>query len=178
MVYRKTLVGIRFGRLMPIKKLHKIGHGSTDTKYLCKCDCGSSKLVRYTNLVNKTTQSCGCLQKELLSKRSRKPAGHACKTAVFNYYKRNAAIRNLSWNLTKKAFVDLILSPCFYCKISRFTFTKMKYGDELSHNGVDRVDSSLGYSLKNCVPCCKVCNRAKSNMDRASYFHWLNQIRR
>jgi hypothetical protein len=28
-------------------------------------------------------------------------------------------------------------------------------------NGVDRVENSLGYSVDNCVACCKICNWMK-----------------
>jgi hypothetical protein len=33
----------------------------------------------------------------------------------------------------------------------------------LLRNGVDRVDSGRGYTVDNCVPCCKFCNLMKRN---------------
>ena len=32
--------------------------------YLCKCDCGNTKVVRYDCLTSNNTQSCGCALKE------------------------------------------------------------------------------------------------------------------
>lgn len=174
---RSTLVGLKFGRLEVLKKTHIRGKNSNDTKYLCLCSCGKKKSIRYSNLINAGAKSCGCLQKQLLAKRTKKPKGHSCKTSIWNFYKRNAKTRNLSWNLSKKKFIELILQPCYYCGIKSWTHTKQKHGDELYHNGVDRKDSFKGYSTQNCVPCCKICNRAKGNLDSVSYFYWINQIR-
>lgn len=30
-----------------------------------------------------------------------------------------------------------------------------------TYNGVDRLDSSMGYTPDNCVPCCWECNNMK-----------------
>lgn len=37
-------------------------------KWLCKCDCGNNVAITYSALVNNITKSCGCLQKEAISK--------------------------------------------------------------------------------------------------------------
>lgn len=39
-------------------------------------------------------------------------------------------------------------------------------------NGVDRVDSSRGYDKENIVPCCKICNRSKSDMSESDFIAW------
>jgi 5-methylcytosine-specific restriction endonuclease McrA len=41
---------------------------------------------------------------------------------------------------------------------------------------LDRADSTLGYIPTNVVPCCKVCNRAKSDMTRSDFQAWLSQL--
>lgn len=38
--------------------------------FLCKCDCGTEKLVSSQDLRNGSSQSCGCLRKEQLAERS------------------------------------------------------------------------------------------------------------
>ena len=55
------LTGKRFGRLTVIQR-----HGdiTTDTKWLCKCDCGGEKIVRGVCLRYGHTKSCGCLAQE------------------------------------------------------------------------------------------------------------------
>ena len=39
-------------------------------------------------------------------------------------------------------------------------------------HGLDRKDSSLGYSPENCVPCCKACNEIRGH-DNVSYSEML-----
>lgn len=64
------LTGKKYGRLTvlnrePNKKTH------TDM-WKCQCDCGNFIITRASSLKRGTTQSCGCLQKEVLSKMSSK----------------------------------------------------------------------------------------------------------
>lgn len=62
----EDLSNMTFGKLHPIKYI-----GSKS--WLCKCDCGNTKIVASMNLKNHSTVSCGCLlynpsKEELLSK--------------------------------------------------------------------------------------------------------------
>lgn len=58
--------GKRFGRLVAIKIVEDERQG---TFWLCKCDCGQTKIAETRNLRRGLTQSCGCLHNEELSKR-------------------------------------------------------------------------------------------------------------
>ena len=67
----EKLIGKRFGRLLVDKIDHvdvytdKRGGKHNVVIYLCKCDCGSEVKVKKQNLLNGSTNSCGCLRKEL-----------------------------------------------------------------------------------------------------------------
>lgn len=54
------LIGKQFGKLLVI------GNASRKGYVLCKCECGTQKEVRATNLTKKNmpTLSCGCIRKE------------------------------------------------------------------------------------------------------------------
>lgn len=59
----------RFGRWTVIsesneRSIHK------QVYWLCRCDCGTEKLILYGSLVNKNSRSCGCLKIAELIKRS------------------------------------------------------------------------------------------------------------
>lgn len=62
----QDLTGQRFGRLVALKRVE----GKNGRKeWLCQCDCGAIKAITAGALTSGETKSCGCLQKELLSKR-------------------------------------------------------------------------------------------------------------
>jgi hypothetical protein len=88
----------------------------------------------------------------------------------YNVYRKGAKARNLDFNLTRDEF-DLITSqPCHYCG----EYSE-KYFDK-EYSGVDRVDSSLGYSVDNVVPCCDMCNRMKLDYNIDVWINKMKQI--
>ena len=60
--------------------------------------------------------------------------------------------RNLLWELTREQFMSFWQKPCVYC------------GDAIPAIGLDRIDSTKGYTMENLVPCCTTCNRMKSQL--------------
>lgn len=59
------LTGQRFGKLvvLNLNKILKRG-----TYWLCKCDCGNYKIICGCELRNNDTKSCGCLQKQIVTR--------------------------------------------------------------------------------------------------------------
>jgi hypothetical protein len=149
------LLGKRFGRLLVINQTTRRGKNG-GIWWLCKCDCGDEKEVDMTNLINGHVKSCGCLQKE---SRYREDTG---LRYVISVYKRNAKTRNLIWKLTQEQVESITKKNCFYCgrpPERESLCSSIKY----IYNGIDRVDSSVGYTENNCVSCCWSCNARKSN---------------
>jgi hypothetical protein len=65
----KNLAGTRFGRLLALRRdaPSRLGYW-----WMCHCDCGKTKKVLITRLLNGTTKSCGCYSRELSTKRIRR----------------------------------------------------------------------------------------------------------
>lgn len=93
---------------------------------------------------------------------------------LWHLYQAHARDRGHVWELTKEQFRELTKSPCYYTgklpsQVSKSAATgrRRKRGiDPLPggiyiYNGVDRVDNSKGYTIDNCVPCCKEANQMK-----------------
>ncbi len=59
--------GMIFGRLIVLKRIKSIKYKNC-FEYLCQCSCGNQTIVLPGNL-NRKTKSCGCLNKEMSSKR-------------------------------------------------------------------------------------------------------------
>ena len=55
------LTGMRFGRLTVIERDAARGR---EAKWLCKCDCGNTKVVQGNHLRAGSIRSCGCLGSE------------------------------------------------------------------------------------------------------------------
>lgn len=54
------IIGKRYGNLIVIKKIEN----SQKNDFLCKCDCGTEKVICKSSLINGLTKSCGCLIKK------------------------------------------------------------------------------------------------------------------
>lgn len=59
---------MRFGRLTIIKTYYKQMKTRKRKFALCKCDCGNNIEVRYDCLMNDNTKSCGCYNKDRITK--------------------------------------------------------------------------------------------------------------
>lgn len=77
--------------------------------------------------------------------------------------KSSAKSRNLSFNISFDTYLSLMEQPCYYCG---GTLPPMG-------SGLDRVRSNRGYTAANVVPCCKYCNRAKSDMTQTQFIKWI-----
>lgn len=64
---RIDLTGQRYGKLTVLSPVDK---RNNKWRWLCRCDCGKETIVSGQSLRRGSTQSCGCLAKEELSKRN------------------------------------------------------------------------------------------------------------
>lgn len=174
---KADLVGKRFGRLTVVS-LDRIEN--RHTVWLCKCDCGKENIVSISGLIGGTIQSCGCLKQEAMAEIGRRNTiglGKAAANSILYGYKKSAGIRNLSWELSEDDFFSLIEKNCHYCgdAPSLFSHRSSSFNGGFVHNGIDRVDNTLGYTKENCVSCCKNCNYAKRSL---SYSEFLDLVRK
>lgn len=167
----RDLTGKRFGRLTVICLE---GQESTGIRlWRVSCDCGKESIIRGAGLTSALTQSCGCLQREVVSL----PVGFSRRNALLSRYKTNAATRNLDWRLTDEEFFALIKQNCHYCGVPPCTLQKSKrFVGTLFYNGVDRKDNSRGYEFGNTVSACKRCNYAKGTMEYKEFLEYLKRV--
>lgn len=71
MYTRDDLTGRRFGRWQVIQKASESGQ----TKWLCRCDCGTERIVLARSLKSGASLSCGCLNREVVRSRARNLKG-------------------------------------------------------------------------------------------------------
>jgi len=81
-------------------------------------------------------------------------------------YIQSAKVRNINFRLTKDKFEELVSMACYYCG----TFNDKEV------IGIDRLNSSRGYTNENCVPCCKVCNFMKGTLSKNTFITQSHKI--
>lgn len=176
-IFQNDLMGKRFGRLTVTEESVRASSGKSKvTKWKCVCDCGAVKWVQRSSLMSGQSRSCGCLQKDTVSFiRSLEP-GTAAKNLIFSQYKLRAQRKNLSFELSQNEFIEISQKPCHYCgSLHSNKCIAEGLNGEFRYNGIDRIDNELGYLSSNCVPACKLCNRAKDVMSKIDFLAWIKQ---
>lgn len=75
--------------------------------------------------------------------------------------------------LTDEQITDLMNGECHYCGDAPRIYREG--GRDVLRNGIDRVDSSLGYVPGNVVTCCGTCNKMKLDHDEQ---WWISHMRK
>jgi hypothetical protein len=171
---KELIPGEKFNKLT-VSKLH---HQDKRWRkhYLFLCDCGNEKVLQGSLVVSGNTKSCGCLSREI-RKSKRLPNNKGVITQILLGYKRHARDRNLEFQLTFDEFSNLISKRCHYCgaDLSNLKITK-NFKEGFKYNGIDRVDSTIGYVSMNVVPCCSMCNIAKKDIPKQDFFNWIKRV--
>lgn len=81
---------------------------------------------------------------------------------VYSEYKAAAKKFKRTFQLDLVCFAKIVQACCYYCGASPFAGPSSRTSRvTIPLNGVDRVDSRVGYIETNVVSCCKFCNIAK-----------------
>lgn len=180
-------IGDVFGSLI-VDRFETVGKNKT---LVAKCVCGKEKVFWKKSAIVRQ-HSCGC-RSDLTGLTGKQRRSWNLR---LQGYKNGAKKRNLVWELSFQDFVDIASQNCHFCgstptvwdcisnapSIQRDSPKSLWKDYLISVSGVDRFDSSKGYTLENCVPCCTNCNRAKSDMSFENFkthvekmYKWLLQ---
>ena len=170
------LTGVRFGKLLVVRQLPNIKRKVV--AWLCRCDCGTEVSVRRCNL-GISTNSCGCIKKARLIGINYGRYGSATEESaikrVYKYYKESCKRKPREFKLSPEEVTHLIRQDCYYCNSGPLSY--LQNGSMfLQYNGIDRVDNGLGYTLDNCVTCCKQCNYAKRAQTKEEFISWVVRL--
>lgn len=136
--------------------------------------CGVKMYTKTEGFKKEKVQRCAeCYNKlkEVERERERKERDYAVErkqniVSHYNEYQRSAIKRNIQFSIDIDDFEELVNSHCYYCD---------EYNTERVI-GLDRLDSSKGYSIKNVVPCCADCNMMKCNIPVDQFINKIKKI--
>ena len=185
----KDRTGDKYGRLTVISHSGKDHRGKH--LWLCLCECGNEKVIVSDNLSSGKSNSCGCLKAEVLSRKGNqygiyKDREEALLKVQYSHLKRRDKKKGFSDTMSFDVFSFLSKQPCKYCgleyskeiedRLNESKKQKRLSDHVLKCNGIDRVDSSKGYTVENSVTCCKHCNTAKNTMTESDFFKWIKRV--
>lgn len=92
--------------------------------------------------------------------------------------KGTAKNREIEFRLDDQELFALITSECAYCGAEpRERELWINGGREVVRgNGVDRIDSDLGYIQGNVIACCITCNRMKSDLSIQDFLSHMKRV--
>ena len=104
-----------------------------------------NKIVKEDNIVNNKCLECYNAYRK--AEQNRNPQNPLIKH--LSDYKSRCKKNEIVWEISDELAIDYFNSKCNYCNTL------------INYNGIDRIDSSIGYIEKNCVACCTTCNIMK-----------------
>jgi len=170
----KDLSGQRFDRWLVLGRAPN--NKDNDSMWFCRCNCGTERIVRGVTLRNSESRSCGCYQKECAKALKVLPDGEGSFRQLYRTYKNWAKVDCREFNMSPEEFRELTQGNCFYCGIAPSQVIQRKFGTPYVYNGVDRLDSKLGYTKHNCVPCCGTHNKMKLDMSVAEFLEACRSV--
>lgn len=173
----KDETGNKYGKLTVLEFV------KTDKRtsfWRCSCECGGQIITRGNTLRSGQCKSCGVcdIQKPM-------PLDAPYKRQWRNLC-RGAEDRGLSNTLTYEDFVDIVQRDCYCCGCApydkHYAYSRRRKTRGLEFdvyavfNGVDRIDSSIGYTHENVRSCCYTCNRMKTDFELTEFLDKVRQI--
>ena len=168
----KNLKGSRFGYLF-VESLSDYRSNKGGSAYWnCICDCGNRCIIKSNSLVRGHSASCGC--KRDLCKFKKKDG--APLRMLYHGYMRGAKARNLKFDLTIEQFNIITQKKCIYCGELPNQVAPSWSEEIYIYNGIDRINSDIGYDFDNIVPCCSKCNYAKQSLSVDEFKRWVIKV--
>ena len=142
------LTGQRFGRLTVVEKIQARA-GSTNARWLCRCDCGNTTAVNGTTLRRGESQSCGCKRSEYWREQKTTHGGSTSRLAHIWYGMKQRCFCKTNPAYPEYGGRDIAVCEEWKNNFEAFAAWALQngYADDLS---IDRIDNDGDYEPSNC----------------------------
>lgn len=147
----EDLTGRRFGMLTVLERAEN--NSSKATRFLCRCDCGKTKIIMSKHLKSGAIDNCGCVSAKRRSETAMKNGNWhgGCGTRLYQIWQ---CMKDRCYNEKRERYKDyggrgIKVCPEWEDDFSAFRDWALSHGyaDDLS---IDRIDNNKGYSPDNC----------------------------
>lgn len=142
----QDLTGLPFGYYTAIRQDGCNSHGVP--YWICRCRCGNEKRVRVDHLLDGSTKSCGCLQRE---RRTTHGCWHKTWFPTYDDMMRRCGHWKGASERHLRLYRDRGITVC-----EEWRESPLAFGDWLFEHGwrkglqIDRIDNRKGYCPENC----------------------------
>lgn len=147
MAARMDMTGKVYGRLTVIRSSEPVPR--RPVHWVCKCECGTEKIINGNNLRRGSTNSCGCLQKDLIIGRQIKHgfAGTGTYKSWHSMIQRCSKVSKDGY----KRYGGAGITVCErWARSDGFKNFLKDMGDRPENATLDRINPSGGYGPENC----------------------------
>lgn len=168
--------GQRFGNLTALRKAQS---HSQVTRWAFQCDCGAIVERAAQNVRRGSVKSCSglnCTYAEVLRCRNTARTASGVRQ-VWKIYRYRAKKKTIEFFLTQDDILELCVKNCVYCGASPGNVARRgSINGQFWYNGIDRIDSNLGYTRANVETCCWTCNCMKARQTREAFICHIKKI--
>jgi len=171
------LTGQHFGKLTALYPVKHPNRNNRHYLWKCKCECGNEKEVQGAHLRNGHTKSCGCSW-YTYGENHKSWKGH--KEISMRFFKSivsNAQVRKIPFDVTISQIWDLFLKQDRKCALSGLPLVfGANHGRIKGTASLDRIDSTLGYTIGNVQWVHSIVNSMKWDMPQPQFLEMCKTI--
>lgn len=140
--------GKQYGRWTLIKRANH----PVRPHYLCRCSCGTEKVINFNILRMGTSKSCGCYRSDILSERNTKHGMY--KTSEYKIWNglndRCSNPKNIGYPNYGNRGITVCKRWCRNNENGFINFINDMGNRPSKLHSIDRIDSNKGYCSENC----------------------------
>lgn len=170
------MLGTRYGSLVVLGFEEKSSSGHI--LVLCSCDCGNTIVRQASKVRNGNNKSCGCLKYRSGNESHRWTGYKEISGYVWSGFRTSARKRNIPFNISIEDGWDLFIAQDRKCV---FSGVRLKFSDKNENwkdttASLDRINSSLEYTLSNIQWVHKELNQMKSARSDEDFIAWCTLV--